>query len=93
MTSLHMAPFTCARVTMIALEEAGVAFDTQLVRFMRGEHKSPEFKQLNPTGKVPALVIDGTVLTESREKAPNSPPLTLTGQPRLRDAREKLGAN
>jgi hypothetical protein len=36
---------------------------------------------------------DGTVLTESRENASKSPPVTLTGQPRLRDAREKLGAH
>lgn len=65
MTQLYMAPYTCARVTMIALEEAGVPFDVELVRFMRGEHKAPEFKRLNPKGKVPALAIDGTVLTEN----------------------------
>jgi glutathione S-transferase len=65
MTTLYMAPYTCARVTMIALEQAGVEFDTELVRFMRGEHKSPEFKRLNPKGKVPALAIDGIVLTEN----------------------------
>ena len=65
MTTLYMAPYTCARVTMIALEEAGVPFDTELVRFMRGEHKAPAFKRLNPKGKVPALAIDGSVLTEN----------------------------
>src|SRR6478672_4723401 len=65
MTTLWMAPFTCARVTAIALEEAGVEFDTRLVRFMRGEHKSPKFKARNPKGKVPALEIDGEVLTEN----------------------------
>ena len=32
---------------------------------MRGEHKSPDFKKLNPKGKVPTLVIDGEVLTEN----------------------------
>jgi glutathione S-transferase len=64
-TILHMAPGTCARVTAIALEEAGVPFETRLVRFMRGEHKSPEFKRYNPKGKVPALEIDGNVLTEN----------------------------
>ncbi len=64
-TILYMAPYTCARVTAIALEEAGVAFDTCLVRFLKGEHKSPEFKRFNPKGKVPALAIDGTVLTEN----------------------------
>ncbi len=62
---LHMAPFTCARVTAIALEEAGLTFDTRPVRFVRGEHKSPEYRRLNPLGKVPALAIDGVVLTET----------------------------
>ena len=65
MTTLYMAPYTCARVTMIALEEAGIPFETSLVRFMRGEHKSPGFRRLNPKGKVPALAIDDTVLTEN----------------------------
>lgn len=65
MITLYMAPFTCARVTMIALEEAGLAFDVELVRFMRGEHKSPGFRRVNPKGKVPAVAIDGTVLTEN----------------------------
>lgn len=65
MTTLWMAPYTCARVTAIALEEAGVDFETRLVRFMRGEHKSPAFKARNPKGKVPALEIDGEVLTEN----------------------------
>jgi len=62
---LHMAPFTCARVTAIALEEAGQAFETRPVRFVRGEHKSPEYRRINPLGKVPALAIDGVVLTET----------------------------
>ncbi len=62
---LHMAPGTCARVTAIALETAGVDFETRPIRFMRGEHKSPEFRKLNPLGKVPALEIDGSVLTEN----------------------------
>ena len=62
---LFMAPGTCARVSAICLEEAGVAFETQLVRLMKGEHKSPAFKAHNPKGKVPALVIDGHTLTEN----------------------------
>lgn len=65
MTVVYMAPDTCARVTMIALEQAQVPFETELVRFMRGEHKSAEFKRVNPKGKVPALLIDGSVLTET----------------------------
>lgn len=64
-TKLYMAPGTCARVPSIALEEAGQAFDSVLVRFMQGEHKAPNYKELNPKGKVPTLVIDGRELTEN----------------------------
>ena len=60
-----MAPGTCARVTCIALEETGTEFETRLIRFMKGEHKSTDFKAINPKGKVPALVIDGEALTEN----------------------------
>lgn len=62
---LYMAPGTCARVPCIALEEAGEDFATVVIRFMKGEHKSPEFKKLNPKGKVPTLVVDGEPLTEN----------------------------
>lgn len=62
---LYMAPGTCARVPCIALEEAGEDFETVVIRFMKGEHKSPEFKKLNPKGKVPTLVVDGEPLTEN----------------------------
>jgi len=32
---------------------------------MKGEHKLPDYKQLNPKGKVPCLVIDGEPITEN----------------------------
>ena len=62
---LYIAPGSCSRVALVALIEAGAAFDTRVVRFMRGEHKSPAYKALNPKGKVPALVVDGQALTEN----------------------------
>lgn len=62
---LYTAPGTCGRVSCIALEETGEEFDTVLIRFMRGEHKSPDFKKLNPKGKVPTLLVDGDPLTEN----------------------------
>jgi len=62
---LYMAPGTCARVPCILLEEAEVDFQTRVVRFLKGEHKAPAYKALNPQGKVPALQIDGVVLTEN----------------------------
>lgn len=62
---LFFAPGTCARVPMVVLEELGVPYQWELVRFLKGEHKSPEYKKNNPKGKVPALLIDGQALTEN----------------------------
>lgn len=64
-TRLFMAPGTCARVTAICLEALDEPFETVVIRFMKGEHKSPDYRQLNPKGKVPTLLIDGHALTEN----------------------------
>lgn len=62
---LFVAPATCARVPTIALEETGVAFETELIRTAANQQKTPEYLAINPKGKVPALQIDGDVLTEN----------------------------
>lgn len=62
---LFVAPGSCARVPTIALEEIGVAFDTELVRTAAGQQKTPEYLAINPKGKVPVLVIDGVPLSEN----------------------------
>jgi glutathione S-transferase len=48
-----------------ALEEARAAYEYVEVDVMRGEGQAPSFLQLNPGGKVPVLVDDGRVITES----------------------------
>ncbi len=62
---LFVAPGSCSRVPAIALEEIGVHYETQLVRFPLNEQKTPEFLAINPKGKVPALLVDGQPLTEN----------------------------
>lgn len=37
-TVLRTAPGTCGRVAAIALEEAGVAFEVRVVRFLTGRY-------------------------------------------------------
>jgi GSH-dependent disulfide-bond oxidoreductase len=55
----------------IALEESGLAYEPRKVTLARGEHRTEEYLQLNPTGRVPTLVdSDGPggerlVLTQS----------------------------
>lgn len=62
---LYAAPMTCSRVTMTALEEIGLPYRIELVRFVRAEHLTPEYRARNPLGKVPSLVIDGQNLREN----------------------------
>lgn len=62
---LYFAPGTCARVSLIALEEIGEPFETQLVSFMAGDHRSDAYLAVNPAGAVPALVTPTGVITQN----------------------------
>jgi maleylacetoacetate isomerase len=67
--------------TRIALNLKGVAYATAPVNLIEGVHKSDDFLRLNPQGLVPALEVDGRVLTQSPailewlEEAHPTPPL------------------
>jgi glutathione S-transferase len=63
--SLIYAPFTCASVSLIALEEIGVPFDVELVDLARGQHYEPDVFSRFPKAKVPVLTVNGQVLTET----------------------------
>ncbi|MDI6624045.1 MAG: maleylacetoacetate isomerase [Brevundimonas sp.] len=49
----------------IALNLKGLTYDQQGVDLRTGAHRSEAFVALNPQGMVPALEIDGAVLTQS----------------------------
>jgi maleylacetoacetate isomerase len=65
----------------IALNLKGLPFEQITYRLRRGEQRSAAFLAMNPQGLVPALEIDGLVLTESLaileylEEAHPTPPL------------------
>lgn len=65
MLTLYAATGSCSRASHIALEESGLAFEARLVDFAQGDQRRPEFLAINPKGRVPALVTDQGVLTES----------------------------
>lgn len=50
---------------MTALEQCGVSYVDRPVNLARGEQRSPEYRAVNPRGKVPALVVDGQVISEN----------------------------
>jgi len=65
MLKLYYAPGTCALASHIALEEAGAAYTTERLDFKSNQQTSPEYLKVNPKGRVPALVSDHGVLTET----------------------------
>jgi glutathione S-transferase len=64
MLTLYLSPGASSMASHIALHEIGVPFETKTISFAKKEHGSPEYLAVNPEGKVPALAIDGRVLTE-----------------------------
>ena len=50
---------------MIALEEAGLDYEDRCVNIRIAQQKSPEYLAMNPKGKVPTVIVDGTVMTEN----------------------------
>jgi glutathione S-transferase len=62
---LYYAPGACSLASHVAIEETGVAYETQKLNLAEGDQRKPEYLRLNPRGRVPTLVVDGEVLTEN----------------------------
>jgi glutathione S-transferase len=60
----EFAPTRSIRVRWM-LQELGVYFEAVTVNLRAGEHRHPDFLKINPVGKLPVLVDDDLVLTES----------------------------
>ena len=79
MLKLYTVPGTCALASHIALEEAGAPYSVEVLSFKNNQQSSAEYLKINPKGRVPALLTDHGVLTEtpailtSRPPAPISP--------------------
>ena len=65
MLKLYYTASTCSLATHIALEEVGADYSTVRIDFAAEQQKSPEYLKINPKGRVPALVTDKGILTET----------------------------
>jgi glutathione S-transferase len=85
MMKLYWAPRTRSLRALWVLEEAGAPYERAWLDLMAGEQKTPDFRAINPMGKVPALT-DGPVavaesgaicayVAEAHPKAGLAPPL------------------
>ena len=65
MLKLFYAPGTCALASHIALEESGAPYETVRLSFASEDQRKPEYLAINPKARVPALVTERGVLTET----------------------------
>ncbi len=65
MLTLYYARGTCALASHLALEFAGAPYEAVRLDFKKNQQRSPEYLRINPKGRVPALVTDRGVLTET----------------------------
>jgi glutathione S-transferase len=59
---LYWYPGTCSRIPYVALEKIGDPFELVLEDRMAN---GPDYLKINPKGSVPALLVNGRVLTEN----------------------------
>ena len=62
---LFLAKGTISVAVAIALEEAGLPYEAELVDFAASEQTKPAYLAINPKGRVPVLIIQTGSLTET----------------------------
>ena len=65
MLKLFYAKGSCALASRIALEEAAADYELIRMDLAAGDQRKPDYLAINPKGRVPALVTDKGVLTET----------------------------
>lgn len=61
----YYSPMSTAMITDVVLEELGMPCERVTIELNKGQTHTPEYLRLNPNGKVPLLVHDGTPICES----------------------------
>jgi glutathione S-transferase len=64
MLTFYFAPGSSSMAVHIALHETGAPFEARPMSFATKDMQKPEFRAINPNGKVPTVLVDGRVLTE-----------------------------
>ncbi|MGE3679086.1 MAG: glutathione S-transferase family protein [Burkholderiales bacterium] len=65
MLTLYYATGACSLASHIALEEAGAEYRAIGLNMSDGQQRAPDYLAVNPKGRVPALVTDRGILTET----------------------------
>ena len=62
---LYYGPRSCALASHIVLEHVGADYEAVKLDLAAKQQQSPEYLAINPKGRVPALVTDRGVITET----------------------------
>ena len=66
MLHVYLDPCTVnSRKVLAGLALLGTEYEFHHINYFTGEHKSDEYKKINPMATVPAAIDDGLILTES----------------------------
>lgn len=65
MLKLYYAKASVAIASLVALEEAGADYEAIELDFANRQQRTPEYLGVNPKGRVPALVTDRGIITET----------------------------
>jgi glutathione S-transferase len=65
MMTLYFSPGACSMASHIGIEETGAPYEEKPTLLPKGEQKTEAYLKINPRGKVPALSVDGKVITEN----------------------------
>lgn len=65
MLTLYFSPGACSTASHIGIEESGAPYTECPTLLGKQEQKSEAYLKINPRGKVPALEVDGRVITEN----------------------------
>jgi glutathione S-transferase len=61
----YYAPLSCALATHIVLEHIGADYEAEKLNLRENDQNTPDYLAINPKGRVPALVTDQGILTET----------------------------
>jgi glutathione S-transferase len=65
MLTLYFSPGACSMASHIGIEETGAPYTEKPTLLGKQEQKTEAYLKINPRGKVPALDVDGRVITEN----------------------------
>jgi glutathione S-transferase len=63
--TFYFAPMSTASITEAVLAELAIPFDLVKLNISVGDTRTPEFLKVNPNGRVPVIVHEGTAIWES----------------------------